>query len=312
MAISVVIPTVGASPWLVDCLQALRADGGEKLEIILVDQGPEPARAPNDLVNQVLRPGQNLGFAAATNLGLEASRSDLVAMVNDDVVVEAGWFSSLSEALDIDSTASAAQGVIHRLTEPETVDGCGLSFNRWWQAVQLGHGEPTETWTTTTTTQEIFGVSATAALFRRSALKAVALSEGSILDPALGSYYEDVDLACRLRASGFRAQLVPSARAGHAGSVTGNQQPVRRQTLIYGNRHLVSARWMGRSYWGQLPRLVTRDGMDLLLGLGRGHWGVSAGVLRGWARVAGRLHRFARRGEPRPSFDLVRRLGILQ
>ena len=309
MKVSVVIPSVGASPWLIHCLQALRKDGGDDLEIVLVDQAAEPLEIPGGLASLVLRPGHNLGFAAATNLGIDASRGDLVATINDDVVVEAGWCPGLAKALETDPSAAAAQGIVHSLAAQDTVDGCGLAFNRWWQAVQLGHGEPLGAWTKGGATEEIFGVSATAALYRRSALLAVALPKGSIFDPALGSYYEDVDLACRLRAAGFRALRVPGARAGHAGSVTGGRRPVRRQALIYGNRHLVAGRWMGRGYWSQMPRMATRDGLDLLRLLSRGRLAGFAGILAGWARAASRLHRFARRGKPRPSFDLVRRLG---
>ncbi len=56
--------------------------------------------------------------------------------------------------------------------------------------------------------EEIFGVSATAAVYRREALRAVA-SGGEVFDPRLGSYYEDVDLAGRLRAAGFARSARP-------------------------------------------------------------------------------------------------------
>ncbi|HYG65193.1 MAG TPA: hypothetical protein VEL74_21610, partial [Thermoanaerobaculia bacterium] len=150
--------------------------------------------------------------------------------------------------------------------------------------------------------REVFGVSATAALFRRSALPA-----GDVFDPRLGSYYEDVDLAVRLRADGWRALLVPAARARHAGSATGKTLGSRRWRLIHGNRHLVAARLLGRSYWTRLPRLVLRDLVDLGRAALTGEGALAAGIAGGWGRAARLLPGFARRGAPAvPLRDVAR------
>ena len=55
-------------------------------------------------------------------------------------------------------------------------------------------------------------MSATAAIYRRSALADLG-DAGRPFDARLFAYYEDVDLACRLRAAGHRALRVPAARA---------------------------------------------------------------------------------------------------
>ena len=68
--------------------------------------------------------------------------------------------------------------------------------------------------------REVFGVSATAALYRARGARG-GRRRGQLFDPRLVSYYEDVDLAGRLRAAGYRALWVPEARARHAGSITG-------------------------------------------------------------------------------------------
>ncbi|HEX9944915.1 MAG TPA: glycosyltransferase [Thermoanaerobaculia bacterium] len=279
MKVSAVVPTLGRSRLLTDCLKALRSEGAE---IVLVDQGDFPAEIPSGLADRVLRPGRNLGFAAGTNLGIATAAGEWIATVNDDAVVEPGWLTVLLAALEGDSGAAAAQGVNLVLDRPDLADGCGLEWNRWWQAVQIGHGQPAPA--PGSGVREVFGVSATAAVYRRAALRAVA-ADGEVFDSRLGSYYEDVDLAVRLRAAGWRALLVPAARALHAGSATGRTLSRERWRLIYGNRYVVAARFLGRGFWPRLPILAARDGIDLGRALLRRDSGLAAGILGGWGRA---------------------------
>jgi N-acetylglucosaminyl-diphospho-decaprenol L-rhamnosyltransferase len=298
---SAVVPTLGRSPLLIPCLEALRREGAE---IVVVDQGEASAGIPAGLADRLLRPGRNLGFAAGTNLGIEAAAGEWIATVNDDAVVEPGWLGSLVAALEADPRAAAAQGVNVRLDAPDLADGCGVAWNRWWQAVQIGHGRTVPA--PSGAVREIFGVSATAAVFRRSALGTIAPG-GEVFDARLGSYYEDVDLAGRLRATGWRALLVPAARARHAGSATGTTLSRERWRLIYGNRYLALARLLGRSFWPRLPRMAARDGIDLVKAAARGEGDLAAGVLAGWWRTARHLSGFTRGGAPLVPLGEIRR-----
>lgn len=277
MNVTAVVPTLGRSPYLIPCLEALRNQG---LEIVLVDQGETPVAVPAGLVDRVLRPWRNLGFAAGTNLGIEAASQEGVATVNDDAVVEPGWIDPLVKALEEHPGVAAVQGVNLQMDRPELADGCGIEWNGWWQAVQAGHGEAAPP--SSAPPREVFGVSATAAIYRRSALAAVGL-----FDPRLGSYYEDVDLAVRLRAAGWRALLVPAARARHGGSVTGNTLSRERWRLIYGNRYAVASRHLGKGFLPRLPVLALRDGIDLGRSVLRGDRERAAGIVAGWRRALG-------------------------
>ncbi|HTQ79594.1 MAG TPA: glycosyltransferase family 2 protein [Thermoanaerobaculia bacterium] len=296
---SAVIPTLGRSPLLLPCLEALRRDGGEELEILVVDQGESALDLPPGLADRVLRPGRNLGFTGGTNAGIAAAAGDRIATVNDDLIVEPGWLGTLAEALDWQPRAAAVQGVNLSLAEPGTVDGVGLAWNRAWQAVQIGHGEPAPpTSPMAEPPREVFGVSATAALYRREALEVVALPKRGIFDQRLGSYYEDADLACRLRSAGWTAWSIPAARAGHAGSTTGGSRPRERWASLYGNRLLVLARLLGSAFWLRLPAVLARDLVDLLKALAGGDGARVTGIVVGWARALRLFSAFARRGGP--------------
>jgi GT2 family glycosyltransferase len=307
VTVSAVVPTLGRTPLLVPCLEALRREGGRGIEIVLVDQGETAVEIPPGLADRVLRPGRNLGFAAGTNLGIGAATGEWIAAVNDDAVVEPGWLAGLVAALETDPEAAAAQGVNLQMAAPDLADGCGLAWNRWWQAVQIGHGRMAPTsGMIAGEIREVFGVSATAAVFRRSALRAASPGD-EVFDSRLGSYYEDVDLAGRLRAAGFRALLVPAARARHAGSATGQTLSRERWRLIYGNRYLATARLLGKAFWPRLPRMMARDAIDLVRAVLRGEGALASGILLGWPRAARHLGVFAHRRPPLVALGEIRR-----
>ncbi len=306
-ALSAIVPTLGLSPWLIPCLEALRRDGGEHLEILLVVQGDVEVTEAERLADRVLRTPSNVGFAAANNSAMAAARGDYLATVNDDAIIDPGWCRGLLDALLEQPDVAAAQGINVRQGDRSTVDGAGLAWNRGWQAVQIGHGEPLSNLPSTTT--EIFGVSATAALYRRTALARLGGDRLAAFDPRLFAYYEDVDLAGRLRAGGWRALSVPAATVRHAGSVSGKQLPGGKNRLIYRNRQLVLMRLLGRAFWPRLPRILLRDAADLWQAMRRrdaSASGVVMGDLAAIARGAG----YARLGPPLVSLDELRRFRI--
>ncbi len=294
--VAAVVPTLGA-PTLGAALASVRRQGAT-VEIVVVHQGPEPVpAAASTFADQVLSFPAPLGFAAAVNAGIAAVKAPLLLLLNDDAELMPGWLAPLQAALAADPQLVAVQGV--DLTEHDgPVSGCGLAWNRWWQAVQLGAGGRAPSGER----REVFGVSAAAALYRGSALRASALQAGA-LDPALDTYYEDVELAARLRQRGGRAAVEPAARALHRGGGSAAALGGRRLRLLYANRWLTLARLLGSSLARELPRALLRDLADAARQPRR-----MKAVAGGWARAARLLPRFGRWGAPMVPRSELRRL----
>jgi GT2 family glycosyltransferase len=298
--VAAVVPTLGRET-LAAALASVRRQGAT-VQIAVVHQGPGPLPpAAATFADQVLTFPAPLGFAAAVNAGIAAVSAPLLLLLNDDAELAPGWLAAVQAALEADSRLVAAQGVdLERAAERTegVASGCGIGWNRGWQAVQLGAGRPAPVGPP----REVFGVSAAAALFRASALAAAALPGGAF-DADLDTYYEDVELAARLRARGGTAALVPAARAVHAGGGSGAALGRRRLRLLYGNRWLVLARLLGGTLPLYLPRALVRDLADMLR-----RPGIAPAVAGGWARALARLPRFARRGRPLVPLAELRRL----
>jgi GT2 family glycosyltransferase len=294
--VAAVVPTLGA-PTLAAALASVRRQGAT-VEIAVVYQGAGPVpEAAATFADQMLSFPSPLGFAAAVNAGIAAVKAPLLLLLNDDAELLPGWLPALLDVLDADSRLVAVQGV-DLVSIDGAVSGCGLAWNRWWQAVQLGAGGRAPTGAM----REVFGVSAAAALYRRSALDAAALPGGGF-DGALETYYEDVELATRLRHRGGRAAVVPAAQALHAGGGSARALGGRRLRLVYANRWLALARLLGADFAAQAPRAWLRDVADAARQPSR-----VAAVLGGWARAVRLMPRFARRGAPLVSRNELRRL----
>jgi len=263
-------------------------------------------------IAQLSRPA---GFARAANAGIAVSRGRLIALVNDDAVLATGWTRTLLAALgacdgadpkmSADSPLAAAQGL--NLLPAGTgkdevrVDGAGLAWNRRWQAIQVDRGKLAPP--AGGAPRPIYGVSATAAIYRREALVAVSPAGGPLrpFNERLDSYYEDVELADRLRRASYESVLAPAARVEHAGALSsrGRRAARRRVRRIYCNRLLVLATRLGRSFWLLLPGLLIRDAVDLFRGEtaealpGDSRRPGATDLLFAWGRAVRLLPRFA-------------------
>ncbi len=300
-----VVPSLGRSPYLAEALAALRRElatlGGT---LVWVQQGevPPPALAVGS--EHLVSLPQPVGFAAATNAGIRAAiewgAPQAIALVNDDLLLDPGWLVELARALGERPRAGAVQGVNLDLEDPTRADGWGLAWNRSYQAVQLGHGEPALP--AERPPFEIFGVSATAALYRSAALPA-----SGPFDETLESYYEDAALAVELRAAGWESWCVPSARARHAGQATSGRDSVARHRLVTRNRWLVAAELLGRTLDESVPVLLERDLRDFARALLTLDARRAAGIVGGWASAHAALRKRPR-GATSPALDAARRL----
>jgi GT2 family glycosyltransferase len=126
--------------------------------------------------------------------------------LNADARLGPGYVDALVAALEADRTVAAASGV---LVLPEgVIDSTGIALTRAFVAIERDRGSaPAHA-----SAGEPFGVSGAASLWRREALEE--------LGPApwwewLFVYWDDVELAWRLRRKGWRFAIVPAARAEH-------------------------------------------------------------------------------------------------
>jgi GT2 family glycosyltransferase len=280
--VTIVIPVWNRRELLLGLLEKLRAQAYPIAEILAVDNGSSDgaAEAAEQQGARVLRLGSNQGFASAVNHGVEACRTDLLALVNSDVEPEPDWLARLVAALDSPEVWFAT-GKTLSATQPNRIDGTYDLLSRAACAWRVGNGRLDGP--EFSQARPIAMAPATAALFRTELFRRV-----GPLDTAFESYLEDVDFGLRCAQEGLRGAYVPEAVAYHWGSASlGKWSPAMVRLIARNQVYLVLKHYSFRQFWW--PILV-----------GQLLWGLVA--LRhgtGWAFVTGKL---AAATQPRPSW----------
>jgi GT2 family glycosyltransferase len=209
--LSIVIPTRQRSDLLRSCLQAVAQHMPAGTEVIVVDDGSVDGEASRvgGLFSEVrvLRQWPGRGFAPAANAGIRASRGDIVELLNDDTEVQPGWAEAALERFAEPRVAAVAPLVLY-WPDGKRIDSAGDRYYLGGVAGKRGHGEPLSP--AYLQPCPVFGASASSGFYRRAVLDQVGLFPESF-----GSYFEDVDLALRIRRSGYQAVFEPAARVLH-------------------------------------------------------------------------------------------------
>ncbi len=257
--LSVSLVTFNGMRWLGGCLDSLRAQTFTDFELRVVDNASTDGTREQlrravvgDPRMSVHESERNVGFAAAHNRGIFGTRSDLVMLLNQDVVLDPGFLAAAVGAFDGRPRVAAVQGRLRRLgpagERTTMIDSTGLAMHRDRRVVARRQGEhETER---DHVAGPVWGADGPAPIYRRAALmEAREPRTGGgweVLDEDFFMYKEDVDLAWRLRRLGWTAWYEPRALAWHGRGAGG---PVNRGALdMIRSRHAIP-RWILDVSW---------------------------------------------------------------
>jgi N-acetylglucosaminyl-diphospho-decaprenol L-rhamnosyltransferase len=226
LSTDVVVPAHNGWELTESCLLRLRAQSREH-RVILVDNGStdgtaERARASFPEV-ECLELGAGLGFTIACNRGAAAGEGEVIVLLNNDVDCEPDFIAQVVAPLEEDErTGSAAALLVQRQTG--LIDSVGLTADVTLAGFPRLHGRPVGE--AGAGRPVLTGPSGGAAAYRRAAWNDV-----GGLDEAVAFYLEDLDLALRLRSSGWKAAAATAAVGVHHGSATAGKRSAwqRRQ-----------------------------------------------------------------------------------
>jgi len=178
-------------------------------ETIVVDNGgggPEidEARAREGV--HVVDAGQNLGFAAGSNLGAREATGDVLVFLNPDTVVAPGAIAQLARTLE-DSSIAIAMARLRLLDEPEKLNASGVAVHVTGIGWAADYGEPADS---VIKVGEVPSASGTAMAIRSEAFRTL----GGFAEE-LFMYLEDLELGWRARLAGYRVVVDPAADVFH-------------------------------------------------------------------------------------------------
>jgi N-acetylglucosaminyl-diphospho-decaprenol L-rhamnosyltransferase len=210
---TVYIPNLNGSERLACTLESLEAQTVVP-RVVVVDNGSSDdsvvMMAERFPAVTVIALGENVGFGRALNAAIEQEPGDPIVLLNNDVVCEPGFIEALLEP-----AAAGAEMVAAVLLRPDgsgRIDSAGVIADRALMGFDYLNGEAVES---ALDAPDPLGPTGGAALIR-----AAAFADAGGFDERIFLYYEDLDLALRLRALGYGCRLAPRARAIHDYSQT--------------------------------------------------------------------------------------------
>ena len=260
--LSAIVVAFGKEELLGGCLESLEA------ALARVDGETELIVVVNDAET-------NRGFAGGVAAGLADARGDWIALVNDDCTVEPDALTELLAAAEGKPDVGSVAAQVRFAGDERTINSAGVEIDDLGVARERRLGEPVGA--IDGEAVDVFGASATLALYRRAMLDAV-----GGLDASFFAYLEDADLAWRARMVGWRCVLAPRAIGVHRHSATLGHGSKAKHFQVGRNRvRMLAKNASSRQLRRRLPAIVAYDLLYVA------HAAVADRTL---APLAGRLH----------------------
>jgi GT2 family glycosyltransferase len=232
---TVYIPTLNGGENLRRCLISLERQT-TAAHVVVADNGEGEGCAAllNEQFPGVTRVGfgRNLGFGNALNRAIHEAGEGPIVLLNDDAVAEPELIEQL-----VAGSANAEMVAAVLLSERDTsrIDSAGVVVDQTLMAFDHLCGESVSA---LAQAPHPLGPTGGAALYDRTAFDAV-----GGFDERIFLYYEDVDLALRMRANGARCVLSPQARAVHGYSMTLGARSGRKYAMTGWSRGYLLRRY---------------------------------------------------------------------
>lgn len=177
----------------------------------------------------------NKGFAIANNQGIDRAIKDgceYICTLNNDVELDSNAIFNAIEYINLNRQTHVFQLFMVNYYNRELIDAVGIHVDKKLLAIPIGVGKNIDDFNFKDL--ELAGPCAGAAIYSSKVLQKTKLKDGEYFDSKFFSYYEDVDLALRLRKAQFNTELIENARVYHMYSATSNK--------LAGMKHYYSAR----------------------------------------------------------------------
>ena len=247
MKLSVIIPTYDTVEMTLVCCASVVAALPADAEVIVVDDASmdDTARRIGEAFPSivVLPRSVNGGFAASVNVGVAASRGELVLLLNSDTRVAAGGLDAFVRAFEDDAQLGVAGAQLIG-SDGSLQWSAGLVPTMLWMVVMVsGIATWSARWARPFRRRrkdvgEVGWVSGAAMAFRRRVWE----SAGPLRED-FRFYAQDLDFCVRARGLGWRIRLLPQIRVEHRHGATiakGSALPYKPELL-----------WLDLLTWGR-------------------------------------------------------------
>jgi len=227
---SIIVVNFNGGELIIKCLESVFEHTSD-FELILVDNNSEDESASRAMSRfpqiTLLKNERNIGFAAATNLGIRRSQGRGIVLLNPDTEVTRDWLERLETCGGPPGIGIVGPKLIR--IDGRTIDSAGLIFDfKTGLSYDRGSGE--------IDVGQFDAIEAVPCIsFAAAVIKREVIDEIGVLDEKMVLYFDDIDFCTRARIAGWEVVYCPKSRILHArGGVTPkSSNRAQRQAVAY-------------------------------------------------------------------------------
>ena len=213
-SVTVVIPNYNGLKFMEPCMAALEKQTCKDFEILVVDNGSSDGSVEWLKSHQypTIFLEENTGFSGAVNVGIKASKTPFVLLLNNDTEVEPDFIGEMIKAIRRSDKIFAVSSKMVQMYHKELMDDAGDMYSVLGWAYQRGVGRSSKGYNRE---REVFSACAGAAIYRREVFEQI-----GYFDEMHFAYLEDIDVCYRAKIFGWHNRYCPTAVVYHVGSGT--------------------------------------------------------------------------------------------
>ncbi|MBK8816882.1 MAG: glycosyltransferase family 2 protein [Methylococcaceae bacterium] len=215
--VSVIIPNWNGQRFLQVCFDSLAAQTYKDFAVYLVDNGSADDSLSYVKLNypdiNIIALPENFGFSAAINAGINGSKGELVAALNNDTASDPKWLEEIVNVMDSRADIGFCASLLLDFNDRTIIDSFGDNYSLIGLSGKIATREDFRVVGDEPT--EVFSACAAASVYRRSMLDKI-----GHFDEDFFCYMEDVDIGIRAQLVGYRCLAIPAAKVYHIGSAS--------------------------------------------------------------------------------------------
>lgn len=238
---TIIIPVFGQHKLTYTCIKSIAMTcTGKAIEVVVVDDcSPEPAEVALSMVSgiKIIRNQQNLGFLHSCNEAVKSARGEFVVLLNNDTIVTDDWLSAMTTVFEEEIEVGLV-GVKLLFPDGKLQEAGGIV---WHGGSASNYGRGQDPRRPEFNYRREVDYCSGACIMLPVALWHQLDGFDTRYAPA---YYEDTDLAFRVREAGYRVIYQPHAEVVHfEGQTSGTDvtKGVKKHQVI--NQATFASRW---------------------------------------------------------------------
>lgn len=232
---TVVIPNYNGLKFLDTCMEALKAQTYRAFKVLVIDNGSTDGSVEwlkERGIDTIFLP-ENIGFSGAVNIGIKASATPYVILLNNDTRADSYFVAEMIRAIERSPRIFSVSSKMIQMGRPDRMDDAGDMYSVLGWAFQRGVGRDAGKYRRS---RRVFSACAGAAIYRRAVFEEI-----GYFDERHFAYLEDMDVGYRARLYGYDNIYCPHALVQHVGSGTSGSKynPFKVRLAARNNIYLI-------------------------------------------------------------------------